>query len=211
MTSSVTIPGPAYRITTPRLLIRCPEPSDAQLLDLAIQQSLDHLRSWVLWVKREPVSIDERIAFLRHTRGNFDLGNEFGYMIFNPSETLILGGTGLHTRLGRDAREIGYWIHKDHINRGYATEVAAALTRVAFEVDHVGRVEIHCSPKNTRSALVPKKLGFIHEATLHNRAEDVSGNPRDTMIWSLFEDDYFSSIPAKLDIQAFDVIGRRIL
>ena len=211
MTSSETIPGPAYRIITPRLLIRCPEPSDAQLLDLAIKQSLDHLRPWVHWVKHEPVSIDERIEFLRHTRGNFDLGNEFGYLIFNPSETLILGGTGLHTRLGRDAREIGYWIHKVHINHRYATEVAAALTRVAFEVDHVRRVEIHCSPKNTRSALVPKKLGFIHEATLHNRAEDVSGNPRDTMIWSFFEDDYFSSIPSKLDIQAFDVIGRRIL
>jgi len=72
-------------------------------------------------------------------------------------------------------------------------------------------VEIHCSPKNTRSALIPKKLGFIHEATLHNRDEDVSGNPRDTMIWSLFKADYINSIPAKLDIQAFDAIGRRIL
>jgi RimJ/RimL family protein N-acetyltransferase len=110
-----------------------------------------------------------------------------------------------------DVREIGYWIHTDHINQGYATEVAAALTRVAFEIDHVRRVEIHCSPKNTRSASVPKKLGFIYEATLHNRVEDGSGGFRDTMNWSLFEEDYPTSIPAKFELQAFDVIGRQIL
>jgi RimJ/RimL family protein N-acetyltransferase len=211
MIPSETIPGPAYRIITPRLLIRCPEPSDAPALDLAINQSLDHLLPWMLWAKHKPVSLDERIEFLRHTRGNFDLGTDFGYLIFNPSETLVFGGTGLHTRLGGDAREIGYWIHKDYINQGYATEVAAALTRVAFEVDHVRRVEIHCSPKNIRSASVPRKLGFIHEATLHNRVEDVSGDLRDSMIWSLFNEDYSASQAARLDIQAFNVIGRRIL
>ena len=211
MTKAQTIPGPAYRIITPRLLIRCPEPSDAPALDLAIKQSLDHLLPWVLWAKHEPVSLNGRIEFLRRTRGNFDLGTEFGYLIFNSSETLIFGGTGLHNRLGGNAREIGYWIHKDYINQGYATEVAAALTRVAFEVDHVRRVEIHCSPKNTRSASVPRKLGFINEATLHNRVDDVSGGLRDTMIWSLFEEDYPTSIPAKQELQAFDLIGRRII
>jgi RimJ/RimL family protein N-acetyltransferase len=211
MTLAESIPGPAYRIITPRLLIRCPEPTDAPALDIAIKQNLDHLRPWVLWAKHEPVNLIERIEFLRHTRGNFDLGRDFGYLIFNRSETLVYGGTGLHTRLGMDAREIGYWIHSDHINQGYATEVAAALTRVAFEIDHVRRVEIHCSPKNTRSASVPKKLGFIYEATLRHRVEDVSGGFRDTMIWSLFEEDYPNSIPAKLELQAFDVIGRQIL
>jgi RimJ/RimL family protein N-acetyltransferase len=211
MISAASIPGPAYRIITPRLLIRCPEPSDAQVLDIAIRQSLDHLLPWLLWAQHEPVSPDERLEFLRQTRGNFDLGIEFGYLIFDQSETLILGGTGLHTRLGKDAREIGYWIHKDHINQGYATEVASALTKVAFEVDHVRRVEIHCSPKNTRSASVPKKLGFIHEATLHHRTEDVFGNLCDTIVWSLFEEDYPTNKPAKLELQAFDVIGRRIL
>jgi RimJ/RimL family protein N-acetyltransferase len=193
------------------LVIRCPDPDDAPALDLAIRLNLDHLRPWMLWAKNEPVSLQERTEFLRRSRGNFDLANDFGYLIFNPTESLILGGAGLHTRLGVDAREIGYWIHKDHTHLGYATEVAAALTRVAFEVDHVRRVEIHCSPKNTISASIPKKLGFIHEATLHDRTEDVAGNLRDTMIWSLFEENYFSSIPARQKLHAFDVIGRRII
>lgn len=205
------IAGSAYRIITPRLVIRCPEVSDALALDLAIKQSLDHLKPWVLWARDEPITIDERLDFLRRSRGNFDLGTDFIYLVFNAEETMLLGGSGLSTRLGRDAREIGYWIHKDHINQGFATEVSAALTKVAFEIDHVKRVEIHCSPKNVRSASVPRKLGFFHEATLHNRAVDVDGSLRDTMIWSLFPEDYPTSLAAKADIQAFDAIGRRII
>ena len=54
----------------------------------------------------------------------------------------------------------------DHINQGLAPETAAALTKVAFEVNEVNRVEIQCDPNNMRSAAVPRKLGFVHEATL---------------------------------------------
>jgi RimJ/RimL family protein N-acetyltransferase len=205
------IPGPAYRILTSRLVIRCPEPSDAPAMDLSIRQSIDHLRPWLLWAKDEPVSFEKRLEFIRRTRGNFDLGLDFGYFVFNPAETFLLGGSSLSSRLGMEAREIGYWIHKDYINQGYATEVAAALTKVAFEIDRVKRVEIHCNPKNSSSASVARKLGFMHEATLHDRVEDIDGSLRDAMIWSLFEASYPSSPSASADIQAYDAFGRRIL
>jgi len=211
MNASLTIPGPAYRIITVRLVIRCLEPKDFNLLKIAVEQSLEHLIPWMPWARREPMGIQDRIKLLRTWRGNFDLGLDFGYGIFNPSEDTVLGCTGLHTRLGSDAREIGYWIHKDHTNQGYATEASAALTKVAFEIDQVKRVEIHCAPDNARSAAVPRKLGFVHEATLHNRGIDADGNLRDSMIWTLFAEGYPTSPPAKAKIEAFDAIGRRII
>jgi RimJ/RimL family protein N-acetyltransferase len=210
MTNTEPIAGPAYRIITPRLLIRCPEPADAPALQAAIQESKEHLSPWMLWAN-EPAGLQERIEFLRKSRGNFDLGIDFGYLIFNRQGTILIGGTGLHTRLGKDAREIGYWIHKDHIHQGYATEVASALTRIAFDVDHISRVEIHCSPHNTRSANIPRKLGFIHEATLHNRIKDVDGHLRDSMIWSMFAESYPASPCAKIELQALDALGRFII
>ena len=204
-------PGPAYRIQTPRLVIRCYQPADATLMMEAIQENLEHLRPWMLWAANEPEKLQDKIDRLRKMRGNFDLGEDFVYGIFNPEEKQLIGGTGLHTRVGPEAREIGYWIHKDFINQGLATESSAALVRVAFEIDQVQRVEIHCAPDNIRSAAIPRKLGFSHEATLRNRTPLGEGKMRDSMIWSLFAEDYPSSPAAELDIQAFDAIGRRLI
>jgi RimJ/RimL family protein N-acetyltransferase len=75
----------------------------------------------------------------------------------------------------------------------------------------VQRVEIHCDPANVRSAAVPRKLGYSLEATLRRRTLTPEGNPRDTMIWTLFDDEYPNSPAACADVRAFDVVGRRIL
>ena len=211
MIPSEPVPGPAYRIVTPRLVIRCLEPKDASMHGVAIEESLDHLLPWMAWAKQWPLSIQERIELLRKWRGNFDLGVDFEYGNFNPAESFLLGAAGLHTRHGQGVREIGYWIHKDHINHGYATETSAALTKVAFEIDHVTRVEIHCEPSNIRSASVPRKLGFTHDPTLQNRIEYRPGNLRDSIIWTPFTENYATSLAVKADIQAFDAIGIRII
>lgn len=205
------IPGPAYRIHTTRLVLRCWEPADAPLLKEAIDASLDHLRPWMPWAMDEPTGLQTKVGLLRRFRGRFDLNEDFVYAIFNRDETQVMGGTGLHTRAGGNAREIGYWIRQEHINQGLATETAAALTRVAFEISSVDRVEIHCDPINIRSAAVPQKLGFEHEATLKRRTVTSEGHPRDTMIWSLFAADYPHSPAAAAKIEAYDAIGRRIL
>ncbi|MBM3225997.1 MAG: GNAT family N-acetyltransferase [Candidatus Tectomicrobia bacterium] len=200
--------GPAYRIHTSRLVLRCWEPSDAALLLAALTANLAHLRPWLPWAQHEPEPLDSKIDRLRQYRGAFDLGQDFIYGLFNPAETQVLGSSGLHTRVGAEAREIGYWVHQDVLNQGLATEAAAALTQVAFTIDQVARVEIHCDPANVRSLAVPRKLGFCHEATLRQRAQTSDGRPRDTMIWTLLAHEYPASPAASAVLEAFDVIGR---
>ena len=207
------IPGPAYCIHTQRLVIRCWNPDDAPKLKSAIDQSLDHLLPWMPWAYNEPEDIQKKVDRLRNFRGRFDLGQDFVYGIFSKDESEVLGGTGLHTRLGIDAREIGYWIRKDSINQGLATEVSAALTKVAFEIDKMRRVEIHCDPDNVRSAAVPRKLGFNHEATLRKRVpkDKDEVNWGDSMIWTLFVEDYPSTPAASIKIEVYDAMERRIM
>lgn len=201
----------AYRIQTQRLVIRCWNPKDAPLLQKAINDSLDHLKEWMPWVTHEPETVEAKAARLREFRGDFDLDKDYLYGIFNPVENQVLGATGLHTRIGKDALEIGYWIHVDHINQGLATETAAALTKVAFEINQVKRVEIHCDPANIRSARVPEKLGYVQEAILRHRTVNPEGQPRDTMVWTMLADEYPASVPQQTIIKAFDVLGRKIL
>lgn len=206
-----TYPGPAYRIETARLVIRCYAPADAPLLKAAVEDSHEHLIPWMPWAENRPEDVQYTLNLLRTFRGQFDLGQDFVFGIFNPDETRCLGGTGLHTRLGPGAREIGYWIHKDFINQGLATEVAAALTKVAFEIDAVARVEIHCDPANVRSFAVARKLAYTHDATLRQRLPRGDAPARDVMVWSLLKDEYPSSPAAAAQITAYDAAGRRIL
>ena len=203
--------GPAYRVETARLVIRCWEPRDAKLSKEAIDTSREHLRAWMPWADAEPDSLAVVVKRLRQFRAMFDLDKDYVYAIFNKDETQVLVGSGLHTRLGDGAREIGYWIHVDHINRGYATEVSAALTKVALEIDGMDRVEIHCSPKNLASTAVPRKIGFVHEATLRRRGPIKDGQPVDSMVWSMHADDYPNSMPASARIAAYSAFGDRIL
>jgi RimJ/RimL family protein N-acetyltransferase len=205
------MPGPAYRILTERTVVRCWQPADAPLLKAAIDASFEHLLPWMPWAADGPESVEVWAARLRTFRGQFDLDQDYVYGILNPDETAVLGGTGLHTRAGDKALEIGYWIHVDHINQGLATEISAALTQVAFEVNGVDRVEIHCDPKNVRSAAVPRKLGFVYEATLRHRTRTTDGAPCDTMIWTVLRDEYPASPSARAQVQAFDALGKALL
>ena len=204
--------GPAYRIETARLVLRCWSPADAPLLKETIDISLDHLRPWMPWANDEGATdLDSMVEFLREFRAKFDQSQDFLYGIFDCDESRVLGNTGLYKRSGPDMREIGFWIHVDHIGKGLATESTAALTNVAFGVDGVSRVEIRCDPANVRSAAVPAKLGYTHEATLRREGVAADGSRRDTMVWTLLAEEFPSSPAAEAVLSAFDAIGRRLL
>jgi RimJ/RimL family protein N-acetyltransferase len=204
-------PGPAYRILTRRTLIRCWEPADAPRLLASVTKNQAHLSQWLPWAAGDLPTLEDEISLMRMFRGHFDLGQDFTYAIFDRSDAQVLGGTGLHTRAGNKALEIGYWIDQDFINQGYATEISAALTRVAFEVEEVRRVEIHCAVENVRSAAVPRKLGFTCEGTLRQREPLADGRYHDHLLWTLLQDEYPSTPSAQAELEAYDALNRRIL
>ena len=208
---SPTAHPPPYRLETERLVIRCWEPRDAPLLKDALDSSLDHLRPWMPWAADEPQTLDEKVDLLRRFRGSFDLGDDFVYGIFSLDEREVVGGTGLHTRVGDGALEIGYWIRASQVGRGYAGEAAAALTRAAVRVCRVDRVEIRIDPANEKSLAVPRRLGFTEEATLRRRLPSTSGGaPQDVVVFTLFADDLEASPCAGRPLAGYDALARAI-
>lgn len=199
-----------YKIHTKRLVIRCYHPKDAVLLKTAIDGSLEHLAPWMPWVQNEPESLGQKTERLRKYRGQFDLGMDYVFGIFDKQESKLIGSTGLHTRAGEFAREIGYWIAVNHLGEGYASEAVSALIKVGFEIEGLERIEIHCTPENIRSQKIPKKLGFVNEAVLKDRITEVSGHKKDEMIWTLFKEDYQKSDLRFMEIKAFDSADKEI-
>ncbi len=198
-----------YCIRTPRLIVRCWEPADAPSLREAKNTSKEHLLPWLPWALEEPTDLATNLALIRGWRAQFDTDQDYVYGIFDRADGRVLGGAGMHVRIGKRAREIGYWVRADAINRGYATETAAALTRIGFEIMGLERIEIHCDVRNVRSAAVPARLGFVHEANLRRRAISADA-PADSMIWTMFADEYPGSPVARVTIEAFDVLGDRV-
>jgi RimJ/RimL family protein N-acetyltransferase len=189
-------------------VIRCWDPRDAPLLKDAVDSSLEHLREWMPWAYHEPQELDAKVALLRTFRGNFDLGQDFIYGIFSADETRVLGGTGLHTRVGDGAFEIGYWIRVDAVRQGIATSVAGALTRVGIELAGADRIEIRVDVDNDVSCRIPRRLGYREEGVLRRRLPTHDGSPqRDVLMFSMFVEDLPGSAAALVPFAAFDCRG----
>jgi RimJ/RimL family protein N-acetyltransferase len=164
------------------------------------------------WAHADPQPIEEKVELLRNFRGQFDLGQNFVYGLFSRDESELVGGSGLHTRVGEGAFEIGYWIRASEDGKGLATEATAAITRVGFEVCGIDRIEIHVEPANEKSARIPQKLGYVEEAHLRRRLYAApGGEPRDTVVFSMFHSDYPGTPASSAQLEAFDARGERVL
>ena len=174
----------------------------------AEDESRDHLRPFMLWADRGPESFGEVVDKLRLFRSWFDAGEDFFFGVFSRDDGTCVGGTGLHPRVGKGGLEIGYWVHANHLRKGYATEVAGALTRAAFELGRMRWVEIRCATRNIPSAAVPPKLGFVHEATLKERLVLPNGEVDDVLVFTMLSRDYATSAAKRIAYTAFDGAGR---
>ena len=200
-----------YRIETARLVIRCYDPHDARLLKEAVDASIEHLRPWMPWIRFEPETIAEKVGLLRRFRGEFDLGTNFVYGIFNRDETKQLGGTGLHLRGGEGSLEIGYWVSAEAIGQGIATEAAAVLTRAGIEICDLDRIDIQVEPRNDRSLAIPRKLGFTQEGVLRRRLEPGDDGPRrDSVLFSMLREELAGSSCLSYEYTAYDVVGNQL-
>jgi RimJ/RimL family protein N-acetyltransferase len=203
-------PPAPYRIETERLVVRCYEPRDAPLLKEAIDSSLEHLQPWMPWALDEPQTLEQKLELIELFRAAFETGENFTYGIFRADEAELLGGTGLHPRVGPGGLEIGYWVRANATRQGIVTESTAALTRTGFEVCGADRIEIRIEPRNEASFGVPRKLGFLEEATLRRRLPGREGGPlRDVTIFTMFREDFDPAIAP--GIRAFDARGEQLL
>ncbi len=196
---------PAWRIRTERCELRPWAVTDTAALASLHERNRDHLRPSMPWAD-DSVDEDAVVARILRFHGCFARGEDYIYAILHEGQ--VIGGTGLHPRVGPRALEIGYWIDAPHEGRGLISETTRALTRVAFRVHAVDRVEIRMDPGNVRSATVPARLGFLHEVTLPRRFEGPAGL-RDQMVWTRYAvgADTLEG-PA---LEAWDVLGRRLV
>jgi RimJ/RimL family protein N-acetyltransferase len=170
------------RVDAGPVLLRRWSPDDAPALLSAVAASIEHLRPWMPWASPEP-TLEVEAGFIAESDRTFDEATDFLYGIFSrDDQRSVLGGCGLHGRVGAGALEIGYWVHAAHIRRGYATAAARALTAVALALPGISRVEIHCDIANEASASVPRRLGYRLDRVIDDLIE-APGEAGPLMVW----------------------------
>lgn len=140
------------------LLVRRWVPADAEALGRAVTESIEHLRPWMAWIAEEPVALAGRRTRIAEWEREWLRGGDVLLGVFSDGN--VIGGCGLHERIGPRGLEIGYWIHAAFLRRGLATRTVRILTEGAFTVLGVSHVEIHHDKANHASAGIPRKLGF---------------------------------------------------
>ena len=151
---------PPERIDAGPVALRRHCVADAEAIAAAVSESLDDLRVWMPWATAEAATVSGQRARLAEVEPHWDQDTDYSYVIVVPDRQAVVGGCGLHRRIGPGAIEIGYWVGVAHQRRGYASAAAAALTDAALGLDGIERVEIHCDLANTRSRAIPHRLGY---------------------------------------------------
>jgi RimJ/RimL family protein N-acetyltransferase len=198
----------AYRLRTPRLLLRCLEPEDAARRKEAVDSSGAHLEHFFPPTPEGRMTLEGHAALVRRSRGNFDLDQDRSYGVFDPDTGRMWGEMFLLKRAGLGALEVGYWLSLDATGRGIATEAASAMVKVAFEFDQVKRMDLMCNPENERSAAVARRLGFTLEGRLRDRQLAPYHERGDLFCFTLLASEYPSTPASQLPLERFDFLGR---
>jgi len=183
----VLIEVPA-RIETERMILRCPMPGDGAAVNEAERESLVELKPWMPWAQAGK-SLDDSEAYCRRMQARYLLREDLAMFMFERDvlgrEGRLIGGTGLH-RIDWTLRsfEIGYWRRSGFGGRGYVTEAARGLARLAFDRLGARRVEIRTDDGNAASWKVAERAGFTLEALLRGDSLANSGEVRSTRVYA---------------------------
>ncbi len=172
-----------------RIVLRPFRDADAPALWNAVDTSRPHLKAWMPWVN-DHNSLEYSREYVRRMHAKSILREDLPMGIWRQSDARLLGAAGLH-RIDWTvpAMEIGYWLRPEAEGAGYATEAAKLIARFAFDLLGAERVEIRCDALNLRSAAIPRRLGFIHEATLRSSRRNVYNELGDTFLFAMIRTD----------------------
>ncbi|MFB3738758.1 MAG: GNAT family N-acetyltransferase [Candidatus Velamenicoccus archaeovorus] len=172
-------------IETERLVLRPFRPDD--LAALHAMHSRPDVARWTYWEPRSEDQVRELLGRkLTSTRLRSE-GDVLALAAVLKRTDLVVGDLILYLASAEhQTGEIGFIVHPDHQGRGFATEAARELVRIAFEEAELHRVIGRVEARNVASARVLEKLGMRREAHLVEN-ELVKGEWQSELIYAMLD------------------------
>ena len=176
-----TMPLPTPTLHTARLLLRPFTPADTDAI-FALQSNPQVLRYWDSPPWTERARAERFIAMCQQMEQD---GSGARLAIERKADRMFIGWCVLF-EWNPDYRSagIGYCLDAATWGQGFATEAAGALLQWAFDTLDLNRVQAETDTRNTASARVLEKLGFVREGTLREDCV-VNGEVSDSWVYGL--------------------------
>ena len=181
-------------IRTERLVLRLETVDDTD--DVYSYQSLDDVCRYLLFDPRTRDEVAERMArnaaasTLVKDGDYLQLAMELPATVEAP--TRVIGDIYFSLASVENSKaEIGWTLHPDFAGRGYATEAARAVLRLAFDELKLHRVIAELDPRNDASIALCRRLGFREEA-FFVRDLWFKGDWADTGMYAILRDEWLA-------------------
>jgi ribosomal-protein-alanine N-acetyltransferase len=153
------------RLDTERMALRLPQHSDFNAWTALRQDSRDFLVPW------EPTWSADHLSRKAFTNRVYwaqrasRAGTAIPFFLERNVDGALLGAITIdNIRRGpAQMATIGYWIGAPHARQGYMAEAIEAVTRHAFTVLDLSRIEAACLPDNAASRAALERAGFKYE------------------------------------------------
>lgn len=173
------------RLETDRLVLRWPRMGDGQQVSESVRESERELLPYMPWASPMP-EVAQTEQWCRRALSKCLVAEEFHYLIFPKGVDRYAGTLSLMRIEWKVPKgEIGYWLRTGCVGRGYMTEAVQAITRLAFDLLDMERMEIRCDDDNVRSARVAELAGYKLEGILRHDALRPDGSRRDTRVHAM--------------------------
>ena len=148
-------------LRTPRLIVRLPRDGDAAAIAAYYRADFEHLKPYSPAIESilEESYWQTGISFIN---AEFDAGQSCRTFLYELDDRTVIGVASL-THIIRGpfhACYLGYSIAATHEGRGLMSEALQAVIDYAFDELGLHRIMANYMPRNHRSAVLLKRLGF---------------------------------------------------
>jgi ribosomal-protein-serine acetyltransferase len=176
------------QLTDGRILLRPHRTEDCVPMHAAIIESIPQVSPWLQWC-HAGYSRDETESFIKLAGEGWAQGTHYPFAILAVEDGAFLGGIGInHIVRPNRLANVGYWVRTSRTRQGIAVAALLLVSRYAFDVLGLTRLEIVCIPTNAFSRRVAEKLGARFEAVSRNRIV-MHGIARDAALYGLVPED----------------------
>ncbi len=169
------------KLETERLLLRPYKPGDGRWLHVVFQENEVHLSESIEGVKAglglDLTNSTEAEIFVRQLGADWAARKRFIFGIWEKAADRYVGDVWIESHdWDVPLHEIGYFLVKDQMSKGFATEATKAALTFVFKHLKTNKAILTCDEDNERAYRVAERCGFIREGCLRGQVKRRNGN-----------------------------------